>query len=129
MRIFFADIASRVSQTSRDSNYPLGNLTNLTANQSESCARYSRPPELSPEVPDHARWQFVAVKYAWRSADRVSEAALYLLATPRGVRSLSPILRWNYDLRGRYQSIGVIHIYERDLYSLIDLIDIYSDHS
>ncbi|KAF8422226.1 hypothetical protein EV426DRAFT_643421 [Tirmania nivea] len=51
-------------------------------------------PQTQPLVPagNPQTQPLVAVKYAWRSTHRSSEAAMYLLASSRGVRSLSPIL-------------------------------------
>ncbi|RPB20003.1 hypothetical protein L211DRAFT_578135 [Terfezia boudieri ATCC MYA-4762] len=110
-------------QTSEDSNYPLGNVTNLTIHllTGESIRNlrqiFSSPgivsrgtcvwkglllsttipassPQSQPLVPAGSpqTQSLVAVKYAWRSTHRSSEAAMYLLASSRGVQSLSPIL-------------------------------------
>ncbi|KAF8422257.1 hypothetical protein EV426DRAFT_176258 [Tirmania nivea] len=101
-------------QTSGDNNYPLGNMTNLTVHLSNGeSIRILRQIFSSPGIVSRGTcvWKglllsmnstvpagnsqtqpLVAVKYAWRSTHRVSEAAMYLLASSRGVRSLSPIL-------------------------------------
>lgn len=100
-------------QTSGES-YPLGNMTNLTTYLPTgepiqvlsqifvSPGIVSRGTRVwkgllrsTNTVPHPSTPTFVAIKYAWRSTNRISEAAMYLLATSRGVRGLPPILSYS----------------------------------